>query len=152
MALISVHLDVASQSWTEKAVFRGIVCASSKLEEYRQQEESLSTQLERGRQRGEEVTQELGQVLEELRNARLDSQESRRQLQRKELLEKLCRLFPQVVVRDAKMWWLRECSEMQEAPVFNVTDEMTFTSVFWVALLDQYSSFKFKLPVQTSGR
>lgn len=57
-------------------------------------------QLERGRQRSEEVTQELGQVLEELRNARLDSQESRRQLQRKELLEKLCRLFPEVVVRD----------------------------------------------------
>lgn len=103
MTLISLHLDVASQRRTEKAVYGGIVCFSSKLEEYCQQEESLSAQLERGRQRSEEVTQELGQVLEELRNARLDSQESRRQLQRKELLEKLCRLFPEVVVRDTKV-------------------------------------------------
>ncbi|XP_059191637.1 structural maintenance of chromosomes protein 1B [Centropristis striata] len=71
-------------------------CKSS-LEEYRQQEETLSAELQRGRQRSEEVNQELGQVLEELGNARLDSQESRRQLQRKELLEKLRRLFPETV-------------------------------------------------------
>lgn len=77
-----------------------IVCFSSTLKEYNQREESLSMELERGRQRSEEVTQELGQVLEELGNARLDSQESRRQLQRKELLEKLCRLHPETVVRD----------------------------------------------------
>ncbi|XP_073327965.1 structural maintenance of chromosomes protein 1B [Pagrus major] len=70
---------------------------SSSLEEYRQQEESLSTELERGRQRTEEVNQELGQVLEELGNACLDSQESRCQLQRKELLEKLRRLYPESV-------------------------------------------------------
>lgn len=72
---------------------------SSTLEECRRQEERLSVELERGRQRGEEVTQDLSQVLEELRNARLDSHESRRQLQRKELLEKLCRLYPDAVVR-----------------------------------------------------
>lgn len=77
-----------------------IVCFSSTLKEYNQREESLSMELEQGRQRSEEVTQELGQVLEELGNARLDSQESRRQLQRKELLEKLCRLHPETVVRD----------------------------------------------------
>lgn len=77
-----------------------IVCFSSTLKEYNQREESLTMELERGRQRSEEVTQELGQVLEELGNARLDSQESRRQLQRKELLEKLCRLHPETVVRD----------------------------------------------------
>ncbi|XP_036962606.1 structural maintenance of chromosomes protein 1B isoform X2 [Acanthopagrus latus] len=70
---------------------------SSSLEEYRQQEESLSAELEQGRQRTEEVNQELGQVLEELGNARLDSQESGRQLQRKELLEKLRRLYPESV-------------------------------------------------------
>lgn len=59
----------------------------------------MSKELEQGRQRSEEVTQDLGQVLEELRNARLDSHESKRQLQRKELLEKLLRLFPEAVVR-----------------------------------------------------
>ncbi|KAM7397139.1 hypothetical protein PAMP_020136 [Pampus punctatissimus] len=67
------------------------------LEEYRQQEESLSAELQRGRQRSVEVNQELGQVLEELRNARLDSQESKFKLQRKELLEKLRRLYPECV-------------------------------------------------------
>ncbi|XP_040894537.1 structural maintenance of chromosomes protein 1B [Toxotes jaculatrix] len=71
-------------------------CKSS-LEEYRQQEENLSAELQRGRQRSEEVNRELGQVLEELGNARLDSQESRRQVQRKELLEKLRRLYPESV-------------------------------------------------------
>lgn len=47
----------------------------------------------------EQVNQELGQVMNELRNASLDNQESKRQLQRKELLEKLCRLYPESVVR-----------------------------------------------------
>ncbi|KAM9352307.1 structural maintenance of chromosomes protein 1B [Symphorus nematophorus] len=70
---------------------------SSSIEEYRQQEESLSATLQRGRQRSEEVNQELGAVLEELGNARLDSQENRRQLQRRELLEKLRRLYPETV-------------------------------------------------------
>lgn len=45
------------------------------------------------------MNQELGQVLEELGNARMDSHESHLQLQRKELLEKLRRLFPDRVVR-----------------------------------------------------
>uniref|UniRef100_A0A4W6G1D2 Structural maintenance of chromosomes protein n=1 Tax=Lates calcarifer TaxID=8187 RepID=A0A4W6G1D2_LATCA len=71
-------------------------CKSS-IEEYRQQEESLSAELEQGRQRSEEVNRELGQVLEELGNARLDSQENRRQLRRKELLERLRRLYPESV-------------------------------------------------------
>ncbi len=55
-------------------------------------------ELQQGQQRSKEVNEELGQVLEELSNARLDSQESRRQLQRKELLEKLRRLYPEAVV------------------------------------------------------
>uniref|UniRef100_UPI0037E7EC47 structural maintenance of chromosomes protein 1B n=1 Tax=Semicossyphus pulcher TaxID=241346 RepID=UPI0037E7EC47 len=71
-------------------------CKSS-LEEYHQQEESLSAELQRGHQRRAEVNQELGQVLEELGNARLEGQESRRQLQRKELLERLHRLYPETV-------------------------------------------------------
>lgn len=57
-------------------------------------------ELEQGRQRSEKVTQDLSQVLEELRNARLDNHESKRQLQRKELLEKLSRLYPEAVVRE----------------------------------------------------
>lgn len=48
------------------------------------------------------MNHELTQVMEELGNARLDSHESRRQLQRRELLEKLCRLFPENVVRLTK--------------------------------------------------
>uniref|UniRef100_A0A8C7LI76 Structural maintenance of chromosomes protein n=1 Tax=Oncorhynchus kisutch TaxID=8019 RepID=A0A8C7LI76_ONCKI len=68
-------------------------CKSS-LEESRQQEEVLSAELQRGRVRGEEVNQELGEVLGELQNARLDSQESKRQQQRNEVLENLRRLYP----------------------------------------------------------
>lgn len=75
------------------------MCFRLSLEEYRQREESLSAELQLGSQRSEEVKQELGRVLEELGNARLDSQESRRQLQHKELLERLRRLYPDTVVR-----------------------------------------------------
>ncbi|XP_071375604.1 structural maintenance of chromosomes protein 1B [Centroberyx affinis] len=71
-------------------------CKAS-LEEYHQREESLSGELQQGRQRSEEVNQELGQVLEELGNARLDSQESRRHQQRKEVLERLHRLYPETL-------------------------------------------------------
>ncbi|XP_041651704.1 structural maintenance of chromosomes protein 1B isoform X2 [Cheilinus undulatus] len=71
-------------------------CKSS-LEENRQQEESLTAELQRGQQRQAEVKQELGQVLEELGNACLDNQESRRQTQRKEIVERLRRLYPQTV-------------------------------------------------------
>uniref|UniRef100_A0A8D3DR48 Structural maintenance of chromosomes protein n=1 Tax=Scophthalmus maximus TaxID=52904 RepID=A0A8D3DR48_SCOMX len=82
---------------TEKLEEYTKTCEAS-LEEFRQQEESLSEELQRGRKRSEEVNGELGRVLEELGNARLDSQESRRQLKRKELLEKLHRLYPDTVV------------------------------------------------------
>ncbi|KAM9753420.1 structural maintenance of chromosomes protein 1B [Menidia menidia] len=71
-------------------------CKSS-LEDCRQREESLSAELQRASQRSQEVNQQLGQVMEELGNARLDRHESKRQLQRRELLEKLRRLFPQTV-------------------------------------------------------
>ncbi|XP_041854155.1 structural maintenance of chromosomes protein 1B [Melanotaenia boesemani] len=71
-------------------------CKSS-LEECRQLEKNLSAELERVCQRSQEVNQELGQVMEELGNARLYSHESKRQLQRRELLEKLRRLFPETV-------------------------------------------------------
>uniref|UniRef100_A0AAQ5WYV6 Structural maintenance of chromosomes protein n=1 Tax=Amphiprion ocellaris TaxID=80972 RepID=A0AAQ5WYV6_AMPOC len=67
------------------------------LYDYRQREERLSAELQQGSQRSEEVNQELNQVMEELGNARLDRQESKRQLQRKEVLEKLRRLYPKTV-------------------------------------------------------
>lgn len=72
---------------------------SSFLDECRRREESLNAELEQGRRRSEEVNQELGQVLQELGNAHVEGHESRLQLQRKEMLEKLCRLFPDSVVR-----------------------------------------------------
>ncbi|XP_051545769.1 structural maintenance of chromosomes protein 1B [Myxocyprinus asiaticus] len=67
------------------------------LEEQREQEEHLAEELERGRVRSEEVNQELARVLTELQNARLDSQENRRQQKRDEVLESLRRLYPDMV-------------------------------------------------------
>ncbi|KAJ3596323.1 hypothetical protein NHX12_002732, partial [Muraenolepis orangiensis] len=64
------------------------------LEQYALQERSLSEELDGARQRSREVEEELGQVLEELGDARLDHQESRQQQRRKELLENLQRLYP----------------------------------------------------------
>uniref|UniRef100_A0A8C6KVG0 Structural maintenance of chromosomes 1B n=1 Tax=Nothobranchius furzeri TaxID=105023 RepID=A0A8C6KVG0_NOTFU len=72
------------------------ICKSS-LDDYHQKEEGLTAELQRVSQRMEEVNQELRQVVEELGNARLDSHESKRQLKRRELLEKLCRLYPDTV-------------------------------------------------------
>ncbi|KAM4619154.1 structural maintenance of chromosomes protein 1B [Polymixia lowei] len=68
-------------------------CRAS-LEEYRQQEEGLSRELQEGSQRSEELNQELGKVLEELGDARLDTQESQRQQRRREVLQSLHRLCP----------------------------------------------------------
>ncbi|XP_051978683.1 structural maintenance of chromosomes protein 1B-like [Xyrauchen texanus] len=67
------------------------------LEEHQEQEEHLAEELEKGRVRSEEVNKELAQVLTELQNARLDSQENRRQQKRDEVLESLRRLYPDMV-------------------------------------------------------
>lgn len=67
------------------------------LEEQRQQEEQLSEELAKGLVRMEEVNVELAQVLTKLQNARLDSQENRRQQKRDEVLESLRRLYPDTV-------------------------------------------------------
>uniref|UniRef100_A0A667Y169 Structural maintenance of chromosomes protein n=1 Tax=Myripristis murdjan TaxID=586833 RepID=A0A667Y169_9TELE len=83
-----------------------LTCRAEKLVEYTntcryvdycQQEASLSEKLQWGCQRSEEVNKELGQVLEELGNAHLDTQESRRHQQRKEVMERLRRLYPETV-------------------------------------------------------
>ncbi|XP_008309879.1 structural maintenance of chromosomes protein 1B isoform X2 [Cynoglossus semilaevis] len=67
------------------------------IEEYGQQEKSLMAELQKGKHRSEELNEELGQVLQELRNASLDNQECKRQLQRNELLMRLQRLYPESV-------------------------------------------------------
>ncbi|TRY54525.1 hypothetical protein DNTS_033392 [Danionella cerebrum] len=67
------------------------------LEEQCQQEEQLADELARGMVRLEEVNEELAQVLTKLQNARLDSQENRRQKKRDEVLETLRRLYPTAV-------------------------------------------------------
>ncbi|XP_067292986.1 structural maintenance of chromosomes protein 1B [Pseudorasbora parva] len=67
------------------------------LEEQCQQEEQLAEELSRGFIRIEEVNDELAQVLTKLQNARLDSQENRRQQKRDEVLESLRRLYPDTV-------------------------------------------------------
>ncbi|XP_077373299.1 structural maintenance of chromosomes protein 1B [Festucalex cinctus] len=67
-------------------------CTSS-LDDLRQKEETLHAELQRGRERTAQVNEELGQVLEQLGDARLDSQESKRERKRKEMLEKMHRLF-----------------------------------------------------------
>uniref|UniRef100_A0A8C2JAW7 Structural maintenance of chromosomes 1B n=1 Tax=Cyprinus carpio TaxID=7962 RepID=A0A8C2JAW7_CYPCA len=72
-------------------------CIKNSLEEQRQQEEQLAEELARGRVRIEEVNEELAQVLTKLQNARLDSQENRRQQRRDEVLESLRRLYPDTV-------------------------------------------------------
>uniref|UniRef100_A0A8C8DTR5 Structural maintenance of chromosomes 1B n=1 Tax=Oryzias sinensis TaxID=183150 RepID=A0A8C8DTR5_9TELE len=89
------HLeDMTSRSEKLKEYIKS--CTSS-LEDCCQKEEKLSAELQWAAQRSVAVNHELTQVMEELGNARLDSHESRRQLQRRELLEKLFRLFPENV-------------------------------------------------------
>ncbi|XP_041927826.1 structural maintenance of chromosomes protein 1B isoform X1 [Alosa sapidissima] len=70
---------------------------SSSVEELRLQEERLVQELEAWRVRSLELNQELGEVLGELQNARVDHQENRRQQKRDELLESLRRLYPDVL-------------------------------------------------------
>ncbi|XP_067235482.1 structural maintenance of chromosomes protein 1B isoform X1 [Chanodichthys erythropterus] len=67
------------------------------LEEQHQQEEQLAEELSTGFIRMEEVNEELALVLIKLQNARLDSQENRRQQKRDEVLESLRRLYPDTV-------------------------------------------------------
>lgn len=68
------------------------------LEEQREQEERLAADLECGSVRMQEVNDELAEVLVELQNARMDSQENRRQQKQDEVVRSLRRLYPDVVV------------------------------------------------------
>ncbi|XP_061750436.1 structural maintenance of chromosomes protein 1B [Nerophis ophidion] len=91
-----------------KSQLENLTCRAEKLEEYTkackssldrslQEKEHLQAELQHGRQRSTEVNLELGQVMEELRIARLENHENKYQLQRKEMLDKLRRLFPESV-------------------------------------------------------
>ncbi|KAF4094287.1 hypothetical protein AMELA_G00011810 [Ameiurus melas] len=73
------------------------ITSNKALDEQREQERSLGEMLERGRLRTLELNEELGVVVRELQNARIDSQENRRQHRRDEILESLRRLYPDVV-------------------------------------------------------
>uniref|UniRef100_A0A8C6T3Z6 Structural maintenance of chromosomes 1B n=1 Tax=Neogobius melanostomus TaxID=47308 RepID=A0A8C6T3Z6_9GOBI len=72
------------------------ICKSS-IEDLSERERALSAELQTGRDRAEEVQQELGAVLEELGNAGLETHENKRQTQRKEVLERLQQLCPDTV-------------------------------------------------------
>ncbi|KAI4881270.1 hypothetical protein NFI96_033789, partial [Prochilodus magdalenae] len=67
------------------------------LDEQREQEELLAKELERGRIRLQELNEELAQVLGELQNAHMDSQENRRKQKRDEVFESLRRFYPDAV-------------------------------------------------------
>uniref|UniRef100_A0A6Q2YEA5 Structural maintenance of chromosomes protein n=1 Tax=Esox lucius TaxID=8010 RepID=A0A6Q2YEA5_ESOLU len=84
--------------WEVRAGHEKIEFNQASLEESRQQEKVLSSELQGGRTREGQVNQELGDVLGELQNARLDSHENKRQQQRKEVLENLSRLYPDTLL------------------------------------------------------
>lgn len=58
----------------------------------------MGEKLEHGRLQMLAVNEELGAIVQELQNARMDSHENRRQQKRDEILESLHRLYPDVVV------------------------------------------------------
>ncbi|XP_057693922.1 structural maintenance of chromosomes protein 1B isoform X2 [Corythoichthys intestinalis] len=81
-----------------------LTCRAKKLEEYtktsrasldefHQKEESLQADLQSSRERAIIIQEELKQILHQLEDACLESHESKRQLRRKDMLEKMHRLF-----------------------------------------------------------
>ncbi|KAK7891189.1 hypothetical protein WMY93_023152 [Mugilogobius chulae] len=72
-------------------------CKSS-IEAFQEQEQVLSSELQSGRVRLDQVQKEMEAVLVELGDARLETHENKRQSQRKEVLERLQRLCPDNVV------------------------------------------------------
>ncbi|XP_030334965.1 structural maintenance of chromosomes protein 1B isoform X2 [Strigops habroptila] len=72
------------------------ICTES-LAEKKQQEEVLTKEIENSTIRMAEVNEELNKIVGELRNARMDYHEGRRQQMRAEILESLKRLYPDSV-------------------------------------------------------
>ncbi|KAJ0029120.1 hypothetical protein NQD34_004117, partial [Periophthalmus magnuspinnatus] len=102
------HKEVQAGIRNYQTQLEDVMCRAQKLEEYtatcrssidalQEQEQSLSLQLQTSRARAEQVQTELGAVLQELGNARLETHENKRQSQRKEVLERLQRLCPDTV-------------------------------------------------------
>uniref|UniRef100_A0A672U0J1 Structural maintenance of chromosomes protein n=1 Tax=Strigops habroptila TaxID=2489341 RepID=A0A672U0J1_STRHB len=69
----------------------------AKISEKKQQEEVLTKEIENSTIRMAEVNEELNKIVGELRNARMDYHEGRRQQMRAEILESLKRLYPDSV-------------------------------------------------------
>uniref|UniRef100_A0A8C9WIR0 Structural maintenance of chromosomes protein 1B-like n=1 Tax=Scleropages formosus TaxID=113540 RepID=A0A8C9WIR0_SCLFO len=93
------HTQAQLEEFTRRAnklLEYGNTCNSA-LEEHRKQEQSLSAELEEGRARSKVAEKELAEVLGELQNARIDSQESRGLERRNEVLENLRRLYPETM-------------------------------------------------------
>lgn len=98
--LQALNQDIANKKSLSSVHHKINIIPRLSIEEYGQQEKSLMAELQKGKHRSEELNEELGQVLQELRNASLDNQECKRQLQRNELLMRLQRLYPESVVRE----------------------------------------------------
>ncbi|KPP56513.1 hypothetical protein Z043_125859, partial [Scleropages formosus] len=93
------HTQAQLEEFTRRAdklLEYGNTCNSA-LEEHRKQEQSLLAELEQGRARSKVAEKELAEVLGELQNARIDSQESRGLERRNEVLENLRRLYPETM-------------------------------------------------------
>uniref|UniRef100_A0A8C4R5K3 Structural maintenance of chromosomes protein n=1 Tax=Eptatretus burgeri TaxID=7764 RepID=A0A8C4R5K3_EPTBU len=74
-----------------------IVTSRSSLEDQKKQEAQLTEEVENAKRRIEEINEELGQVLGQLGDARMDRQENSRQQRRAEILESLKRLYAAAV-------------------------------------------------------
>uniref|UniRef100_A0A4W4H756 SMC hinge domain-containing protein n=1 Tax=Electrophorus electricus TaxID=8005 RepID=A0A4W4H756_ELEEL len=87
--------------WEDATHPMSLLCCSAfgskSLEEHREQEMRLAEELESCRVRMQEMNEELAEVLVELQNARIESQENQRQQRRDEIMESLRRLYPDVV-------------------------------------------------------
>ncbi|KAG8438621.1 hypothetical protein GDO86_004980 [Hymenochirus boettgeri] len=71
-------------------------CTKS-LEEQSFQEEQLINETESGKQRIAEINEQLGNIVQELQNARLDFHEGSRQRRKEEVLESMKRMYPDAV-------------------------------------------------------
>uniref|UniRef100_A0A8C9W7Q5 Structural maintenance of chromosomes protein n=1 Tax=Scleropages formosus TaxID=113540 RepID=A0A8C9W7Q5_SCLFO len=90
------HTQAQLEEFTRRAN-KLLEYGNTSLEEHRKQEQSLSAELEEGRARSKVAEKELAEVLGELQNARIDSQESRGLERRNEVLENLRRLYPETM-------------------------------------------------------
>ncbi|XP_077451447.1 structural maintenance of chromosomes protein 1B isoform X2 [Stigmatopora argus] len=80
------------EEYTKKSRIYTCICRSS-LDDFHQKEEHLQAELQSSRERANIVQEELKQVLDQVGDACLERTESKHQLRRKDMLEKMQRLF-----------------------------------------------------------